>query len=159
MSRPPSRSRGFTLIEVLAALVIIALGMAAVLTTLGSSATTVDYLREKTLAQWIALNQIATARLSGTVPPTGRSDGKVDYAGRSWRWQQQVSNAEVPGLYRIEVSVRPAGTDGKDKSDWLASETGVIASTSILAPPQPESPYAENAAQGPLGGPVSLGGP
>ena len=80
-----SRARGFTLVEVLAALVIVALGMAALLMTLGSSASTVAYLREKTLAQWIALNQIATARLSGVMPKVGTSDGKIDYAGRRWR--------------------------------------------------------------------------
>ena len=57
--------RGFTLIEVLVALAIVAIGMAAVLGTLTSSANTVVYLRDKTFANWVALNQIAQLRLSG----------------------------------------------------------------------------------------------
>jgi general secretion pathway protein I len=138
-----SRSRGFTLVEVLAALVIVALGMAAVLTTLGSSADSVDYLREKTLAQWIALNRIAEARLSGAVPAVGSSDGKIDYAGRSWRWRQQVSDGGVPGLYRIEVSVDPADAPQDKQTDWLASETGVIGT--LLALPLSQSAYSEYA--------------
>ena len=56
---------GFTLIEVLVALAIVAIGMAAVLGALNSSADTVSYLRDKTFAQWVALNRIAGLRLSG----------------------------------------------------------------------------------------------
>lgn len=152
-----TRSHGFTLIEVLAAVVIVALGMAAVLTTLGSSANTVAYLREKTLAQWIALNQIATTRLRGTLPSLGTSNGKVEYAGRSWRWRQKVAQAQVPGLYRIEVSVRRGNAPQGQKADWLASETGVLANSSTLAPPDSRSLYPEYV--GASGGPTSLGAP
>ena len=67
-----SRTRGFTLIEVLVALAIVAIGMAAVLGALTSSANTVAYLRDKTFAQWVALNQIATLRLSGQMTPAGK---------------------------------------------------------------------------------------
>src|SRR6202035_693144 len=78
------RARGFTLIEVLVALAIVAIGMAAVLGALTSSASTVLYMRDKTLAQWIALNHIAEERLKvqpGQVPQQGNSDGDIDYAG------------------------------------------------------------------------------
>ena len=63
----PAR-RGFTLIEVLVALAIVAIGMSAVLSALSSSADTVSYLRDKTFAQWVALNKIATLRISGQQP-------------------------------------------------------------------------------------------
>lgn len=152
------RSRGFTLVEVLAALVIVALGMGAVLATLGSSASTVAYLREKTLAQWIALNRIATTRLSGALPGVGTSNGTIVYAGTRWRWRQKVSTAHVPGLYRIDVSVRRAHASTHAKTDWLASETGVVGNT--LAPPDMRSVYLEySAARAKAGAPTSLGGP
>jgi type II secretion system protein I len=138
-------SRGFTLIEVLAALVIVALGMAAVLTTVGSSASSVAYLRDKTLAQWIALNQIASIRLSGSLPAVGTTDGNVDFAGRSWRWHQDVTSGGVAGVNRIEVSVEPADSSqhgSKDQqADWLATETGVFGNT--LQAPQIISAYSE----------------
>ncbi len=79
------RGRGFTLIEVLVALAIVAIGMAAVLGALTSSASTVVYMKDKTQAQWIALNHIAEKRLqnqAGQVPKQGNSDGDIDYAGQ-----------------------------------------------------------------------------
>ncbi len=80
--------RGFTLIEVLVALVIVALGMAALLETLGSAADTASWLRDKTFAQWIAFNQLELTRLSGSAPSAGTTNGELDYAGRHWRWRQ-----------------------------------------------------------------------
>ena len=50
------RPRGFTLIEVLAALVIVALGMLGVIQAVTQTARNGTYLREKTLAHWIAMN-------------------------------------------------------------------------------------------------------
>ncbi|HEY2340845.1 MAG TPA: type II secretion system minor pseudopilin GspI, partial [Steroidobacteraceae bacterium] len=96
-----NRTRGFTLIEVLVALAIVAIGMAAVLGALTSSANTLAYLRDKTFAQWVALNQIATLRLSGQMTPTGNSDGNTDFAGRSWHWRREVTATQVPGVVRI----------------------------------------------------------
>ena len=58
------QQRGFTLIEVLVALFIVALGIGALLSTLTSAATTIDHLRDKSFAEWIALNQITQARLA-----------------------------------------------------------------------------------------------
>ncbi|MBS0366612.1 MAG: type II secretion system minor pseudopilin GspI [Proteobacteria bacterium] len=121
MSAP---ARGFTLIEVLVALAIVALGMAAVMGALSSSADTASYLRERTFAQWVGLNQIATLRLSGNPPPTGTSTGDADLAGRSWHWSQEVTATDVPGMVRIEVSVRPAEFKGDDKSGWVATVNG-----------------------------------
>jgi general secretion pathway protein I len=58
-SRVALRTGGFTLIEVLVALAIVAIGMAAVLGALSSSGGTIIYLHDKTLAEWVALNHIA----------------------------------------------------------------------------------------------------
>jgi general secretion pathway protein I len=149
-----SRARGFTLIEVLAALAIITIGMAAVLMALGSSASTVGYLRDKTLAQWIALNQIAETRLSGQLPAPGTTDGKVEYAGRNWRWQQEVTSGEVPGVYQIEVSVQEADTPAGDKAPWIGSAIG--AAGDAVAPPKSMSLYREYP-QSPTGTPGGNG--
>jgi general secretion pathway protein I len=118
--------RGFTLIEVLVALAIVAVGTAAVLGTLNSSADTIVYLRDKTFANWVALNQIAQTRLAGQQPATGDSDGNVDFAGRNWTWRQTVSTTQVPGMERIDVSVRPSDVKvEKEDSGWYASATGI----------------------------------
>jgi general secretion pathway protein I len=118
--------RGFTLIEVLVALAIVAVGMAAVLGTLNSSADTIVYLRDKTFANWVALNQIAQVRLAGQQPATGDSDGNVDFAGRNWTWRQTVSTTQIPGMERIDVSVRPSDVKvEKEDSGWYASMSGI----------------------------------
>lgn len=120
------RARGFTLIEVLVALAIVAIGMAAVLGALSSSADTVSRLRDKTFAQWFAMNRIATLRLSGQAPPTGKSNGDDDYAGRKWHWAQEVVTTEVPGVERIDVNVRPADLKVEnDDSGWLTTVSGI----------------------------------
>ncbi len=115
------RVRGFTLIEVLAALVIVALGMLGVIEAVTQSARNGTYLREKTLAHWIALNVITEKRLQPDPPPVTESSGDVEFAGQRWRWSMQVTQTQVASLRRMDVSVRPA--DAPDSSA-LATVTG-----------------------------------
>jgi general secretion pathway protein I len=116
---------GFTLIEVLVALVIVAVGMAAVLGALSSAASTLSFLRDETFAQWVALNKIATIRISGQQPATGNSDGDTDFAGRSWHWRQEVVTTEVPGVVRIDVKVRPKEIQAGDDEAWTTTVSGI----------------------------------
>ncbi|HXR20188.1 MAG TPA: type II secretion system minor pseudopilin GspI [Steroidobacteraceae bacterium] len=108
------RPRGFTLIEVLVALVIVAFGMGAVLAALNASAANISALREKTLAQWVALNRVSDVRLNLQPPQTGTTEGDVKGFGNGdWHWQQIVTAVqEIPGLMQITVKVRrnPPGT-------------------------------------------------
>ena len=62
------RARGFTLIEVLAALVIVALGMMGAIEAVTQSASSGSYLREKTLAHWVAMNILTERRLAASPP-------------------------------------------------------------------------------------------
>jgi general secretion pathway protein I len=135
-----STQRGFTLIEVLVALVIVAFGMGAALKALTSAADSTARLREKTFAAWIGLNQLATERLGAGNQKTTSQEAELDYAGSRWHWQQTIEDMEVPGLKRITVRVRHSNLKGKldadsDKSssseaansqdeDWLATVVG-----------------------------------
>ncbi len=135
--------RGFTLLEVLVALVIVALGMSALLEMLSQSASNISALRDKTVAEWIAMNQIALARLSLNAPNTGTTQGDVQNCGNgNWHWQQQVSAVDaIPGLLAITVSVQRTGT--------------AAANASQAHPAQP--PGATPGAIGSLGPNVALG--
>ena len=126
MSRAVSRRcGGFTLVEVLVALAIVTVGMAAVLGTLSSSADTLSYLRDRTFAQWVGLNQIATLRLSGQQTPTGNSDGDTDFGGRKWHWRQEVVATQIPGVVRIDIKVRPSEVKGDDDHGWFTTVSGI----------------------------------
>ena len=124
MRRSGTRA-GFTLIEVLVALVIVAVGMGAVMSTITSSASTLSFLRDETFAQWLALNKIATIRISGQQPPIGTSNGDTDYAGRSWHWRQEVVATEVQGIVRIDVKVRPKEVVAGDDAAWTTTVSGI----------------------------------
>ena len=120
---------GFTLIEVLVALVIVAVGMGVLMSALTSSARTVVYLQDKTFAEWLALNQITLLRLQlqqGNLPPQKTTNGDVDYAGRSWHWRQEVIASSVPGLERIDFKVRPKEVKGGDDDSWYVTVSGVM---------------------------------
>lgn len=119
-------ARGFTLIEVLVALAIVAIGMAAVLEALTSSANTAAFLKDKTFAQWVALNRLETVRLSGNFPATGSSSDHLDYAGQSWQWQQKVTTTQIPDVREIEVDVRPADSTAGEDRGWYATAMGFV---------------------------------
>jgi general secretion pathway protein I len=123
------RGRGFTLIEVLVALAIVAIGMAAVLGAMTSSASTVLYMRDKTLAQWIALNHIAEKRLqmqAGQTPQQGNADGDIDYAGQKWHWREEIVPTAVQGMVRMDVMVRPTDVKADDKHGWYVTLSGIM---------------------------------
>ena len=111
-------SRGFTLIEVLA---VVALGMLGVIQAVTQTARNGTYLRDKTLAHWIAMNVITERRLLPSPPDVSESTEDVEFAGQRWRWTMNVTQTEVESLRRMDVSVRPAD---RPDSEALVTVTG-----------------------------------
>jgi general secretion pathway protein I len=119
-TRSPAQ-RGFTLIEVLAALVIVALGMIAAIQAVTQSARNGTYLRDKTLAHWIGMNVLTERRLQASPPDIAESTGRVEFADQQWQWSMTVTQTQVASLRRIDIAVRRAETpDGTP----LASVSG-----------------------------------
>jgi general secretion pathway protein I len=114
--------RGFTLIEVLAALIIVSLGMLGVIQAVSQTASNSVYLRDKTLAHWIAMNRLTEVRLAATAPPIDETSDEVDYAGRRWRWTMEVQETPIESMRRIDVRVSLADTGDDDAA--LALLTG-----------------------------------
>ena len=120
------RQRAFTLIEVLVALFVVALGMGALMATLTSAADTTSRLREKSFAEWVALNRISEVRLRGTPPGVGKTSGDAEFAGETWRWTQEVVDPGIAGIRRIDVSVARADKGSSKEPDMIAMATGFL---------------------------------
>ncbi len=105
------RASGFTLLEVLVALAIFALVAASVLTATARSLQTASRLEEKTLAMWIADNQLVELQLSKNPVAEGRDQGEVEFAGRRWQWQSEVQATREPDMRRVTLWVVPIAQD------------------------------------------------
>ncbi len=99
--------RGFTLLEVLVALAVLALAVAAVVSEVGGYARESAHLKERTLAQWVAADEVTALRLQGAWPAPGVLQGRSEMAGRAWRWAVRVSRTQDPDVRRLDVEVRP----------------------------------------------------
>ncbi len=97
--------RGFTLLEVLIALVVVSLALLALTQTAGGEVRSFDGLRERTLAGWVAANVLSETRIATPLPAVGRRDGRVQFANRGWRWTLEVKATSDPQLRRLDVLV------------------------------------------------------
>lgn len=129
------RSRGFTLIEVLVALAIVSFGLAALFSVINQSARASSYLREKAFAQWIALNRITEARLTGQPPADDDMKGELTYAGEDWRWELKTLKTPVKGIVRLEARAR---LDSGAEDSWPGFAVGFIGDA--IAQPGTPSP-------------------
>lgn len=98
-------SRGFTLLESMVALAIVALGMMAVQTQLNRFVISAVVTEEKTLASWIAANKLTELSVTSTWPEIGSSDDEVEFAQRDWRLTISISETPVENLRRADVRV------------------------------------------------------
>lgn len=98
--------RGFSLLEVVIAIAVLAFAMAALVEGAGRGAFNANHLKEKTLAHWVALNKIAEYQLQPTWPAVGLQKGTYDMAGFDWRWEARVSATEDRNVHRLEMEVR-----------------------------------------------------
>jgi general secretion pathway protein I len=117
---------GFTLVEVLVALMIVAMGLAALMSAVSGTARTSGYLRDKTLAQWMALNRLTEVRLNLNKFGQNTDTGELNFANRTWHYDTRYFDTSIATMKRVVVRVY-AG-DAKTKGNPLAESTGFLGS-------------------------------
>ena len=104
--------------------------MLGVIEAVSQTARNSSYLRDKTIAHWIAMNRLTEVRLEQQPPKLDKSSDEVEMADRRWRWTMVVTQSPLPSVRRIDISVRPA--EAKEDSS-MASVSGFYGTA--VAPP------------------------
>ncbi|HEY2462935.1 MAG TPA: type II secretion system minor pseudopilin GspI [Steroidobacteraceae bacterium] len=121
------RARGFTLVEVLVALVVVALGLTALMVAVNGTARTSGFLRDKSLAQWIALNRLSEVRLNVTKFGQNTDTGELEFGSRKWHYDTRYFDTSIASMKRVVVRVYRG--DAKTKGSPLAQAVGFLGSS------------------------------
>ncbi len=105
------RQSGFTLVEVMVALSIVALSLLAIAASMNQMIDAANTMRERTYASWIAQNKIAELRLAPEPAEVSSTSGELDYGNATWEWTADVSETGIEGFFRVDVSVTLAGSE------------------------------------------------
>lgn len=116
------RCKGFTLLEVMVALAVIAFALAAGASAVSSNARNASGLQQRTYAHWVAMNKMAELQLSHQWPSTKTTKGSALMARHEWFWAMKVSNTPNPVIRRVDVMVRPE----EDDESPLVTLTGFV---------------------------------
>lgn len=102
------RSAGFTLIEVLVALVIVAIALGAGIKAAGALANNAERLTQASAAQWCAENQFTELRLTNPFPDIGETPFVCEQLGRTYTGKLLVSPTPNPLFRRVDSSLSNA---------------------------------------------------
>ncbi len=99
------KTRGFTLIEILVALTVVAIALAAASRASSSSIAASDEARLRLLAGWVAENRLAEHQALNTWPEFGTQEGRQAQAGESYLWSETTSSTPNVQFRRLEIRV------------------------------------------------------
>jgi general secretion pathway protein I len=158
MSRPPRAHAkhvgGFTLVEVLVALMVVAMGLSALMVAVSGTARTSGYLRDKTLAQWIGLNRLSEVRLNTTKFGQNTDAGELTFAGRQWHYDTRYFDTSIATMKRVVVRVYAGAAT--TKGNPLAECSGFLG-TALSAPGSSNGDWTQGTTPGSSAAPGGTG--
>jgi general secretion pathway protein I len=116
----PQRA-GFTLLEVLVALAILAIALSAAVRASAVAIDSANEVKTRTLATWVAQNRMAELAAVASLPGIGETSGRAVMANIEFDWKQRVSATPNAAFRKVEVEVAPAGV-----THTLAGLTGYL---------------------------------
>lgn len=126
-----ARRAGFTLIEVLVALAIVAVALLAALRAAGAGTNQAGELRSRLLAGWVAENRLAEHRARGDWLPLGIQRNQVRQGGIEFGWREEVVATPNPAFRRVDVFV--FAPPGDMHAHALAHLTGFVVQSPAVA--------------------------
>jgi general secretion pathway protein I len=115
------KQKGFTLLEIMIALLIIVVGLFGVIESTGNSIWQSSHLKNKTIGTWVAQNQIAWYRAKRTWSDKSNLNGKIEMANVDWLWKMKITPTDDKSLRRIDVEIYLDGN-----TELITSMTGFI---------------------------------
>ncbi|NQZ08621.1 MAG: type II secretion system minor pseudopilin GspI [Algicola sp.] len=99
------KNRGFTLLETLVAIAILAVAGVAIVKSTSEHLSSLIILKEITFSSWVAENRLVELQLEGKWPPKNNKKGKMEMAGREWFWRQEVEKVGDKNMRQITIFV------------------------------------------------------
>ena len=117
------KNQGFTILEVLIAMAILAVAGVAVTRASSQSLNSLIILQQVTYGSWVAENRLVELQLEDKWPPANNKKGQVEMAGGDWYWQQQVEKVADKSMRKITILVK-AQEDDKEPLYQLTTFLG-----------------------------------
>ncbi|MBX2878812.1 MAG: type II secretion system minor pseudopilin GspI [Granulosicoccus sp.] len=118
---------GFTLVEILVAMTIIAVGVSALVSSAGASAWRAEQLREREFGRWVSSNVLTELQVRPAWPDVGTTNTEVEMGDSLWYVRTVTQKVADPDLRRVDVQVRR----DKDADNYVYVVTGFVGNPSL----------------------------
>lgn len=111
-----SNEHGMTLIEVLVALLVVSIALAAAIRSVDAGVVNTDYLKQRNIAHWVAMNHANELQL-GLRTAKSNSQYETEMAEQTWQVQSKAAPTADSSVLRVEINVKK----DRDTESSLAS--------------------------------------